>query len=76
MAEVEARICPILQAGRMMSGLGIRSSMEIQGDTQFSASVHYDKTSFCMGKDCEWFEHGCPAHPITKEVRDKIRAMK
>ena len=76
MAKV--KVCPILQAGRMASGIGTRGSMGYPGsDIQFSATIHYDQTSFCMGEDCEWFEHGCPAHQVTKEwMRTKIQAMK
>ncbi|KKM76241.1 hypothetical protein LCGC14_1382190 [marine sediment metagenome] len=59
--------CPILKAGTMIKSY--------EKSLHFEALTHYESAE-CMGDNCEWFEHGCPAHPITKEVRDKIRAIK
>lgn len=44
-------LCPILQSGK--------------SDKQVSPSVHYVESAECMNELCEWYEHGCPAHPVS-----------
>ena len=57
------KVCPILQAGRMLFGLGTRNGgHSVKGDVEFSARTNYNMTSHCMTEECEWFENGCPAH--------------
>jgi len=63
------KTCPILKAGTMLNRIQTQTN-------KTTVSSIYSKDAKCMGEECEWFEHGCPAHPVTKEVRDKIRAMK
>ena len=68
-------ICPILKAGTMIKSYEKTFTV----GPGMGGSRHNDlqhESAECIGEDCEWFEHGCPAHPITKELRDKIRAMK
>jgi len=72
----KAKVCPILQAGRMASSIGTRRESGVQGDVDFSATIHYDHAALCMGEDCEWFEHGCPAHWASKELRDFVHTLK
>lgn len=62
------KICPILQAGRMMGGISTISYSSVRGEVNLQAHMTYDQTSFCLKEECEWFEHGCPAHPVTEEV--------
>lgn len=68
-------ICPILKSGTMIKSYERSFSVGPgMGGTRHNDLQH--ESAECMGKECEWFKQGCPAHPITDALRDKIRAMK
>jgi hypothetical protein len=55
--------CPILKAGAMLTWVSTRGGGSVQGDSQFSACIS-TKDCQCIKDKCEWYQHGCPAHPM------------
>ena len=71
----ERKLCPILKAGIMVTGYEHTFSVGPgMGGSQHNQLTH--ESAQCMGEECEWFECGCPAHLVTKEIRDKLHSMK
>ncbi len=49
------KICPILQAGKMISCLTTTSGVHVKGDIQGYLNVLYDKDVSCMKENCTWW---------------------
>ena len=59
-----AKICPILKAGTMQTRslpMDNRSFDDNGVKLQRPFTIRYNPE--CLGEDCEWHGHGCPAHP-------------
>ena len=56
----ESKLCPILAAGR--GDYYIRPSNEY-GGTNLYLRMQDERGCECLRDACEWFGHGCPAHP-------------
>ena len=65
------KVCPILQAGRMLKNLSTRRSYGVKGDADFNAEAGHE-TSSCLKEQCEWYENGCPAYPNSHSHNTEI----
>lgn len=63
------KTCPILKAGTMINAVHTETSR---------TTVHnvYSTYPICIGEECEWYYHGCPAHPIDPEIIKGIKGAK
>jgi len=62
-------ICPILQAGIMLTGVTLKTynaSSYGENFNQFSS-----ESAVCMKERCEWYGCGCPAYPTNIDIRHK-----
>ena len=57
------KVCPILQAGRMISLISSHGTYPVSGEVKVSARILYELPASCLREKCEWYENGCPAHP-------------
>lgn len=59
-------ICPILKAGTMI--MNYKTTFSVGPNTvnkRYEELQH--ESAECMRVKCEWFERGCPAHPVTMD---------
>ena len=66
-------ICPILKSGTMI--VSYEKTFSVgggMGGSRHNTIQH--ESAECIGEQCEWFGHGCPAHPGTKEMMENFRA--
>ena len=50
----QRKTCPILKAGTMQEKL-----FNSFGKAQYISH----ESAYCIGPECAWYEHGCPAYP-------------
>ena len=61
---MELKWCPILAAGNPIRDLSYFEEAACAEGILEARIEHYQRLAGCQKERCEWYENGCPAHPI------------